>query len=206
MTLTPFYSSVRAFTLIEVLVTLAITTIGLVGLSAMMVEANRTVQDSGNRSQAVWVLEDLINRIKANKDAVGSYDTAGVAVNCNSVPQINCASYFNGTQQVNAQACSNAQLAAYDLWDVACSRQINITGSDVVRSDSTQTITNPELSVSVRSVGAVTQKTMVTIELSWDSRIGGSDSAGNRIYIADSKLTANTITTRRESISADFTP
>ena len=54
-----------AFTLVEVMVTLAVTTIGLVGLSAMMIEAGRTVQDSGNRSQAIWIVEDLTNRIIA---------------------------------------------------------------------------------------------------------------------------------------------
>lgn len=197
--------SLRAFTMVEVLVTIAITTIGLVGLSAMMIETNRTVQDSGNRSLAVWIVEDLTNRIKANRTAIWAYDTGGAPVDCDAIPKAPfCASFYDGSFQASSQ-CSSDQLAAYDLWDVVCSRSIAISGSDVVRSDASYTISNPELTVSIQA-GAVSGQELVTIDLSWDSRIGGTDQSGDRIYISDTKLTKRTIETRRESISSDFTP
>ncbi|MBM96899.1 MAG: hypothetical protein CMI09_13765 [Oceanospirillaceae bacterium] len=194
-----------AFTLVEVMVTLAVTTIGLVGLSAMMIEAGRTVQDSGNRSQAIWIVEDLTNRIIANREEVQLYDTGGVPVDCNAVPQTSCADFFNGVAKVTADACTSNQLAAYDLWDVACSRDIVISNSDLVRSDSSSTISAPQLIVSVQA-GAIEGQDLVTIDLSWDSRIGGTDVGGNRIYISDTKLTDRTIMSRRENIRSDFTP
>jgi len=199
------HTQISAFTLIEVLVTLAITTIGLVGLSAMLIEANRMSQDSGNRSQAVWMVEDLTNRIRANREEFMSYDTGGSPVDCAATPATNCAAYFDGSSQVAAAACSNQELAEYDLWDVACNRTTTISGSDVVRNGATSFIANPELIVTI-ALSDITRQEIITITLSWDSRTGGTDKNGNRIYISDSSLVATEITTRRESIQSDFTP
>lgn len=194
--------SSSGFSLIEVMVTMAITVIGLVGLSAMQLEANRATSDSGNRSQAVWMLEDLTNRIKANrKSAVSSYDTGGSVVSCDSPPATICASYFDGASKVNAAGCSSETLALYDLWDVACSRPISIAGSDVIRTSSADFIANPQLEVSYNGAQEI-----VTITLTWDVRSSGTDSGGNTIYVSDNDLTENDISIRQATISSDFIP
>ena len=202
------YSYSQAFTLIEVAVTLAITTIGLVGLSAMLIEANRISQDSGNRSQAVWMIEDLTNRIRANRDSVWSYDTGGNPVSCQT-PSFSCAAYNTGSKQADVSACSSVQLAQYDLWDVACSRDVSVrfggTLVDVTRTNAASFIAQPEIIVSVQA-GGLTGQEIVTVTVTWDSRTGGLDSSGKRIYISDESLLDTTITTRRESMSSDFTP
>lgn len=188
--------STKGFTLIEVLVTLAITTIGLVGLSAMMIEADRTAKDSGNKSQAIWMAEDLINRIAGNYQ--GAYSTLGEDVDCSAVPAFVCAAYFDGAAKVNPINCNPIQMATYDLWEVACPRDIAISGSDFVRTGSNSHVINPRVQVSGQQP--------ILIQVIWDSRTGGLDAAGNRIYVSDSELMAEPIATRTESIVMEFNP
>lgn len=190
------HRSIKGFTLIEVLVTLAITTIGLVGLSAMMIEADRTARDSGNKSQAIWMAEDLINRIAANEK--GAYSTLGEDVDCNVVPSFVCAAYFNGSVKVNPINCNVIQMATYDLWEVACPRDITVSGSDFVRSGSNSHVINPRVQLSGQNP--------ILIQILWDSRTGGLDADGNRIYVSDSELMAEPIATRTESILMEFNP
>ncbi len=201
---------VNGFSLIEVLVTLAITTIGLVGLSAMQLEANRSIMDAGNRSQAVWVLQDLTHRIKANKSGVLDYHTNGEFVDCDNIPAVACSSYYDGNNQIIPAACSSSQIALYDLWDSTCSRDINVEGSSIVRSSSTDFISNPRLSVAVTVFDEVagnpdyTSQYNINITMIWDARTQGVDADGNTVYISDSDLTENEITTRQITISSEF--
>src|SRR5690554_1070475 len=65
----------KGFSMIEVLVTIFITVIGLLGISSLQLQSNRAVQDSGNKSQAIWILKDLSNRINANSSALSDYAT-----------------------------------------------------------------------------------------------------------------------------------
>lgn len=109
----------NGLTLIEVLVTITITSIGLMGLVSLQMQAIRSTTDSGNRSQAVWVFNDIINRIHANENASFSYVTNGVQ-GC-AAPATICSSYHTGTGEVLAAAnCTGPQQAAWDLYEVAC--------------------------------------------------------------------------------------
>jgi len=67
--------NMAGFSLIEILVTVAITIIGLVGLASLQLQVTKSVGDSGNRSQVIWMLEDLSNRMKANRIAFADYNT-----------------------------------------------------------------------------------------------------------------------------------
>ena len=202
------YSKTAAFTLAEIAVTLAITTIGLVGLNAMMLEANRSAIDSGSRSQAVWMIEDLRNRIVANPEAALSYNTGGEQ-SCSSLTTTKvCADYFDGTNDTQATVCSGAELAAYDLWDTFCGRDILVSNADVVKTNASSFIADPKLSVSVTPT-STDQEFQITIALSWASRTGvATDTKGNKVYITDVNLMSPNIkiATRRDSIKMDFTP
>lgn len=199
---------VNGFTLVEVLVTLAITTIGLVGLNAMLLEANRAAIDSTSRSQAAWMVEDLRNRIKANRVDISFYDTGGEQ-QCSSLSVAKvCADYFDGSSRVPSVTCTAQELAEYDIWDTFCGRDINVNGSDFVKVNPSDFISNPRLSVSVTPIVGSTQS-FVTIDLSWASRTGVStDQYGNKVYINDTDLlpTTTKITNRRDSIKLDFIP
>lgn len=59
--------------LIEVLVTLVILMLGLLGLVGLMVQSQRSQMESYQRVQALVVLQDMVNRINANRKAVACY-------------------------------------------------------------------------------------------------------------------------------------
>lgn len=107
--------------LIEVMVALLIFTVGLLGLAAMQLNALQSTTDSGQRSQAAWLMNDLAERMRANPD--GTLDNYRAAPNCAALPATVCADYYNPATnaKVNAANCSAAQMAAFDRWEAQCS-------------------------------------------------------------------------------------
>lgn len=162
------------FSMIEVMVTVAITTVGLLGISSLQLQSNRAMQDSGNRSQAVWILEDLTNRINANSSALASYDTGG-NYQC-AVPSTICADYYNGGKQ-SAAMCTPQQTAVFDLWDVACPKTyVNSSNTDIKESYA-DFISKPVLKISTDIAN-----NKATLTITWDVRTAGQDSNGNKLY------------------------
>ena len=76
------------FSMIEVLVTIAILMIGLLGLAALQTNATIAELEAYQRSQALVLVQDMADRIAANKADADSYkrDDIGLAVaNCASL-------------------------------------------------------------------------------------------------------------------------
>lgn len=103
----------KGISLIEVLITLLITTVGLLGLAALQLNALQATADSSQRSQAVWLMQDLIERIRANPRA--SDANYGQTVSCSNPPQ-RCA---DSSTQTSVQ-CTAAEMAYFDLWEAQC--------------------------------------------------------------------------------------
>lgn len=219
----------RGVNMIEVLVTLVITAIGLLGLNSLQLKATRATSDTGNRSQAVWLLEDLGNRIRANSIAINDYSTGaepefldpeidpntGESTEvanpnagkikpfvCPSTPSKICRAYHNGSaRQTAATDCSTAEQAQFDLWEVACP----LTGNNKIR------INNMDFSYT-RAIDFITNPELfvavdpdtnaVTMMLAWDVRTSGLDSNGNRIYDSESSAIAD----RRDTLTTVIQP
>ena len=101
--------SQRGFTLVEAMVSLVVLSVGMIGIAALFatgLSAGRTAQF---RTQAVNLIADLADRIRANR--VGQVAYAGAAANNNCMP-------LDGTAG-GAVACAPALMAAHDLfsWD-----------------------------------------------------------------------------------------
>lgn len=173
--------SQHGYSLVEIMVAICIGVIGLTGMAGLLMEAERTTQDSGGRSLAIWMIEDLTNRIRANAVAVDAYDTAGNAVSCANPPAARCADYYSAGAPKTGQICSGINLAAFDLWDIACSDQWEVSGSVLTRHGMSNFIARPQLNVTVTDVD---NSKNVRIQLQWDSRTRGQDANGNMIYIA----------------------
>ncbi|MHB0807438.1 type IV pilus modification protein PilV [Stutzerimonas nitrititolerans] len=107
--------------LIEVMIALLIFTVGLLGLAAMQLNALQSTTDSGQRSQAAWLMNDLAERMRANPG--GTLDNYRTAPNCAALPATVCADYYNPATnaKVNAANCSSEQMAAFDRWEAQCS-------------------------------------------------------------------------------------
>ena len=69
-------SSQSGMSLIEVLVALVITLIGLLGLSGLIARANQAEMESYQRVQALMLLQDMVDRINANRSVAACYSNA----------------------------------------------------------------------------------------------------------------------------------
>ncbi|MDH4383537.1 MAG: type IV pilus modification protein PilV [Gammaproteobacteria bacterium] len=103
-------AAARGFTLIEVLVALAIFTIGLLGIAGLQVAGMRFTQGAQLRSVATIQAENMADRMRANRVGVlnGFYNTEG------KMPS-------SITKDCNVNSCSPAELASFDLfnWNTA---------------------------------------------------------------------------------------
>jgi type IV pilus assembly protein PilV len=68
----------RGATMIEVLVAVIIVIIGLLGLAGLQAKAGQVEVESFQRAQAVEILQDMVDRISANRKNSMSYATATV--------------------------------------------------------------------------------------------------------------------------------
>jgi type IV pilus assembly protein PilV len=66
------------FTLIEVLVALIVLSIGLLGVAGMQITGLRANQSAGSRTQASYLADDIIDRMRANNTSArnGDYNIA----------------------------------------------------------------------------------------------------------------------------------
>jgi len=164
----------RGLNLIEVLVTLTITSIGLMGLVSLQMQSINATQNSGSFSHAIWIHNDLASRIRANFDAADSYVTNGV--DCANPPARVCSSYFTGSQMIRAQQCDGAEMAAWDLYETACGlpKDAGVFGSHVRTTAGNQIIGYiPGLQINVTCTIAARCQQGLVATLNWNSKEDG---------------------------------
>lgn len=95
--------------LLEVMIAVLITAVGLLGLAALQNTSLKLSYDSFLRSQASFIAYDLIDRIRANPDAapyeLGAGDTLTEPTSCNYY-------YQNDTDA----GCDLSKVRSYDLY------------------------------------------------------------------------------------------
>lgn len=79
------YSRMRGFTLIEILVTLAITLIGILGTFALQTKATKVEFESYQRGQALALARDMGSRLTASRGIINSFLTAELSSTDGSV-------------------------------------------------------------------------------------------------------------------------
>lgn len=176
----------KGLTLIEVLVTITITSIGLMGLVSLQMQAVRATTDSGNRSQAIWVFNDIVNRIHANEVASDLYITNG-PVNCAAVPATVCSAYHTGSVLVPAAAeCTGLQLAQWDLFEVACGAPKNNNGAQRFIGNSIDYLPQAQLSVACLDAACIPGSKLV-VTLQWRAK-ADNESVTGAVKTANSGL------------------
>lgn len=73
------------FGMIEILVSMLVLAIGLLGLASLQTTGLTQSSETRNRSQAILLADDMFERIRANRDSINSYvvAAAGTAPTCN---------------------------------------------------------------------------------------------------------------------------
>lgn len=98
------------FTLIEVLVALLVFSIGVLSIVALQALAKKANFDALQRTQASYMAQDMLERMRLNTDGLGTYVAAGqlggatIAVE----PAPNCQGAVN--------PCTADESATHDLW------------------------------------------------------------------------------------------
>jgi type IV pilus assembly protein PilV len=94
--------------LIELLIALVVLSVGMLGMASMEIQAKRLAFDAAQRSQAVALADDMLERMRGNPTALSNYvvnNLGGGSIGTEPTP--NCKS----------ASCSGAALAAHDLWE-----------------------------------------------------------------------------------------
>lgn len=151
--------------LLEILIATVVLSAGLLGLAGMQIAALKTTHNSYQVQQATWLLHDLLERMRANRQGVveGKYvlntdtptELLSTATYCaNPAPSKNCLS----------STCNGQELAAADLYRVIC----GYGGSDGIDAS----LMNGQMSVTCLSGDC---NNGVSIKLRWQERVAAKN-------------------------------
>ena len=159
--------NIQGFTLMEVLVALAVLSIGLLGMAGMQLFSMKSSHNAYLQSQASYFAYDLIDKMQANPVGFdnGNYDSSYSSIP-GSPP--NC--------QTTTATCSPTQLASFELaqWkcslgsyenDTTCTGPLNMTS--VLPNGDGEVIRNgDDVTVTVQwQTGTNTESIMIVAEL-----------------------------------------
>ena len=94
--------------MIEVLVTLFIISVGFLNMAALQTTAKRSNFDAVQRTTAVMLAHDIVERMRANPGVLDAYLTTGVGGASLNAPALDCGA---------GVSCTQLQLAAFDLYN-----------------------------------------------------------------------------------------
>lgn len=118
----------KGFTLIEILITVIVLSIGLLGLAGLQINGLRANMSSETRSKATLLANDIAERMRTNAlgvhnedpDVDNQYaDITTANQDCNTLPAAFCSNYNDGSVHI-ADSCTPAQMALFDAWVWAC--------------------------------------------------------------------------------------
>ena len=121
----------QGFTLLEVLATLLLLAVGMLGIATLYLESLRVSRLALHRTQAVTLAADLADRIRANRDPASAYacgDPCRPDTGANAVATADLASWLEnvaaqlpgGTGAITFTAAANGVPARYTVavrWD-----------------------------------------------------------------------------------------
>ena len=143
----------RGFSMVEALVALVVVSLGLLGMGQLTLTALRESAAALGRTRAIYLISDMMERIRANPDAEDAYD---------------CGSYAAGpTEQgcapsgAPATPCSARELAEDDLarWQTLASDALSLVGPGVC-----------DANVTYLAAASDADPARYRIELSWRER------------------------------------
>jgi type IV pilus assembly protein PilV len=121
------------FTLIEVLITILVVSIGLLGLAGLQISGLRANMGSEARSVATILANNMAERMHANPLGVDANDYDNISSNdisavdddgvpgCNTPPPRFCSNNSGGVTPVTAaNGCTSTEMATFDAWVWTC--------------------------------------------------------------------------------------
>ncbi len=155
-----------------------IMSVGLLGLAGLQSTAVKDGLDVAKRSQVTWIVSELVERIRANPNAVGVpadpikgtpavlsvYDVLPANIlDCTALPAKRCADNPAG----NAQACTAAEMAAFDAWDAFCGWT---DPGGIIIANSQDSLNLTSVAITCSGGGVCTGDSDYTITIAWTSQ------------------------------------
>lgn len=102
----------HGFGMLEVLITLVVMSVGMLGIASMLLIAHKASSSSYLRQQAIQSAYNLLDTMRANRQEAinGSYNLNNLAAN--GAPTLPAAA----SPDCSSATCSAKQLATYDKW------------------------------------------------------------------------------------------
>ncbi len=99
----------RGSTMMEVLVSVFVLSIGVLGVAGLQVTAKRSNFEATQRATAAGLAQDIVERMRSNPEELGTYTNAGVGrtIDGTSMPMVDCST-----------DCGPVTLAQYDLYEL----------------------------------------------------------------------------------------
>lgn len=183
MRTTQIKKSQCGLTLIEVMVSLLILSVGMLGMLSLQMHLHQRVEDQQQRNTAIWRSQDLIDRIQINNSfdvALPEYVRRLNDPNlCAAAPPAICEETYNGAE-VAAAVCDAQQMAHFDSWQAVCSNN----GAEQLRN----------LRINFNCAGGVcTANSLVTLQFIWAAKSASIAADPRLIGTSSSMNTANPI-------------
>ena len=156
------------FTMIEVLITIVVVSIGLLGLAGLQISGLRANMSSEDRSKATLLASDIAERMRTNPLGVAANQYANISStnsNCAAPPSPFCSNNGGGVTLVTGTVgCTPANMAAFDAWVWACGMPV---AEGVQRGGITNQLLNGTASVTCNDATCVPGSAH-TITVNWD--------------------------------------
>ena len=154
----------RGVGILEVLIALIVVSFGVLGLASLQLTGMKHSSSGYNRSMAVMFVENLATRMRTNEAGVDANAYAGFdsdTLNCGTQPAPYCQAAPGGTA---AQACSAAEMAAFDLFSIACG---NWSSSGAAEDGATNSLNTGRLQVACDDTPC-TPTSNYTLTVTWN--------------------------------------
>ena len=172
----------RGVSLIEVMISLFVFGIGVLGFAALQSRAVQATFDNSQRDQVVWLTQSLIDRSRGNPGAAGKYAAllsnyqSGSCPSASAQPRQCDGSTTLDSNNQCTNCCSADEMAQFDVWDLYCSSDFQ--GVKAVKGLSVELIcANAETGATCAASGAPPAGSYVNLELEhkWCARTVESD-------------------------------
>jgi len=177
----------QGITLIEVLVTMFIMSVGLLGLTGLQASSIKDGLDNGKRSQVTWLVSEIIERVRANPEGQATgYNTMIESADCPAAPVQQCADNSQGDASIT---CTPNEIAAFDIWEVFCGQ-----AEAGIMANSTDGL--QLTSVTTGCVGTCSDTSDFTVTINWQSAAVRNSSVLDDTAIAAQTNQSITMTVR----------
>lgn len=163
----------RGYTLIEVLVALLLTSLGLMGMAGLQVVSLKQNQSAYMRSQATILAYDIIDRMRANVAAVenGNYFLA------------------SGTEDSDCETtagCTDAEMAAHDVfrWQARLAEELPLGSGLVCRDTDPDDSTDGD--ITTPACGTSTDSDLPIVVYVWWNDERASNAVSTRLAVSAS--------------------